>query len=105
MAGIELKVAPDTLKAKAQEIQGQIARFEAYWNQLAQIVQNTKGYWVGDASNSHQKQFKDYQEDVKRIINRLKEHPEELLEMADIYTKAEQEAIRIAQTLPDDVII
>lgn len=102
---IELKVSPDVLKSKSAEIKSQIARFESYWNQMAQIVQNTKGYWVGEASNSHQKQFKDYQEDVKRITKRLKEHPDDLLKMADIYEKTEEKAVQIAQTLPGDVII
>lgn len=105
MAGINLKVTPDTLKAKAQEIEGQISRFESYSNQLAQIIKNSKGYWVGDASNSHQKQFADYQEDITRIIKRLKEHPEDLLKMADLYETAETEAAKIANALPDDVIL
>jgi WXG100 family type VII secretion target len=105
MAGIELKVSPDTLKSKAQEIQGQIDRFESYWNQLNQIVVNSKGYWIGDASNSHQKQLKDYQDSVKRITKRLKEHPEDLLKMAEIYTEAEENATKIANKLPDDIIV
>lgn len=102
---IELKVSPDVLKSKSADIKSHIARFESYWNQMAQVVQNTKGYWVGEASNSHQKQFKDYEEDVKRIIKRLKEHPDDLLEMADIYEKTEEKAVQIVQSLPGDVII
>lgn len=105
MAGIDLKVSPDTLKTKAQEIQSQISRFESYWNQLNQIVRNTKGYWIGDASNSHQSQMSDYEEDVRRLLLRLKEHPNDLLKMAGIYEKVEETAVKSANTLPGDVII
>ncbi|MDO4555391.1 MAG: WXG100 family type VII secretion target [Lachnospiraceae bacterium] len=105
MAGIQLKVTPDRLKEKSQEITNQINRFESYWKQLSQLVKNSKSYWVGDASNSHQKQLSDYTTDVERIIKRLREHPEELLEMAEIYEEAEEKAQSIASALPDDVII
>lgn len=105
MASIDLKVSPDTLKSKAQEIQSQISRFESYWNQLDQIVRNTKGYWIGDASNSHQRQMRDYEEDVRRLVLRLKKHPSDLLKMAGIYEKVEETVEKTANTLPGDVII
>ena len=105
MTGINLKVSPDILKAKAQEIRNEISRFEADWNQLLQIVQNTKGYWAGDASTAHQNQIKNYQDEFERIIKRLKEHPDDLLKMANIYEKSEQTAEKISQILPNDVII
>jgi WXG100 family type VII secretion target len=105
VAGINLKVSTDDLVQKAQEIEEEISKFESYWNQLLQIVQNSKGYWVGDASNYHQKQIKNYQEDVNRIIKRLKEHPEDLLKMADVYEKSEEMVVKIAQSLPGDAIV
>ena len=105
MAGFELKVSPDTLKAKAQEVQGQINAFEKQWNQLSQLVTKTKGYWIGKASDLHQKQYKEYQDDVELVIKRLKEHPVDLMKMAQVYDEHEQKAVAIAQSLPDDVII
>lgn len=105
MSDINLKVSQDILKSKANEIQSQIIRLESAWNRLEQLVKNTKVYWIGDASNSHQRQFQDYQDDMRRLLKRLKEHPEDLLKMADVYEKSERSALQIAQTLPEDVIV
>lgn len=105
MAGITLKVSPDQLKAKAQEIQDQISRFESSWKQLYQTAQNTKSYWVGNASTQHQKLLTTYEEDVARIIRRLKEHPEDLMKMAGVYEEGESAAQQIAQSLPVDIIL
>lgn len=105
MAGIVLKVNPDSLKAKAQEIEGQINRMESYWRQMSQLIQNSKGYWVGDASESHQKYKREVEEDVQKVIKRMREHPEDLLKMADLYEKTESNVVGLTQTLPDDVII
>lgn len=104
MSDFMLKVTPEQLKSKAGEIQKQINSFENSWNQITQIIQNSKGYWVGDASNAHQKAYKDCQNDVQRIIKRLKEHPQDLMEMAGVYESSEQTAVSLAQALPADII-
>lgn len=101
---ITLKVSPDELKIKAEEIKGQIKNFESDWQQADRILQNSKRYWTGDAGNAHQKQFSQYKQDVERIIKRLYEHPTDLLQMAQIYEEGEQEAVETAQLLSGDVI-
>lgn len=105
MAGITLKVSPRELKAKAEEIQNQIKGFQSSWEQASYVIQNTKGYWIGDAGNAHQKQFEQYKEDVERIIRRLQEHPEDLLKMADLYEQAEEQAVIKSEKLSGDIII
>lgn len=104
MAGIKLKVSPDSLKSKAQEIDGQINRVESYWNQISQLIKNSKSYWVGDASDEHQKYRNDVEDDVTQVIKRLREHPKDLLKMADVYEKTESELVKQTSSLPDDVI-
>jgi WXG100 family type VII secretion target len=105
MADFVLKVTPSQLKAKASEITKQINDFENNWNKLSEIVRNSKGYWVGDASNAHQRIFQGCQDDVRMVIKRLKEHPEDLLNMAGIYEESENKASQLAMALPDDVIV
>jgi WXG100 family type VII secretion target len=102
---IKLKVDPATLKAKAQEVQGQINTFEKNWNQMAGIIQKTKGYWVGEASNLHQKHYEEYKEDVEKILKMLKEHPVDLMKMAGVYEEHEAKAVALTQSLSGDVII
>lgn len=105
MAGIVLKVSTDELKAKAQDVQNQIDTFEAQWKALSDIVRKTRGYWVGEASNAHQKHLNEYQDDVEKILKRLREHPVDLLKMANVYDETEKKAAAIAMSLPEDVII
>lgn len=102
---MQLKADPATLKAKAEEVQGQINTFENNWKQLAQIVQKTKGYWVGEASNLHQRQYEELAEDVERMLKRLKEHPVDLMKIAGVYEAHEEKAVALAQSLSGDVII
>lgn len=104
MAGITLKVTPEELKSKAQQIQGQIERFEAAWNNVVQIVGSSRGYWQGDAGNVHQKQFRLYQEDVEKVVRRLKEHPVDLLKMAGVYEESERRVQEKIRELSGDVI-
>lgn len=105
MADFMLKVTPQQLKTKAGEIQNQISSFENSWKQITQIVSNSKGYWVGDASNAHQKAFQQCQDDVQHIIKRLKEHPQDLMQMAGVYEEHEKAAASLAAALPGDVIV
>ena len=104
MARIKLKVSPDTLKAKAIELDGEIKAFEKKWNHMCRTIENSKGYWEGDASNSHQWFLKENKADVTEILKRLKEHPTDLQKMAGVYVKAEKTATKLANALPKDVI-
>lgn len=105
MANIVVKVSTDELKAKAQDVQNQVDAFEKQWETLSEIVRKTKGYWVGEASNAHQKQLNEYKDDVHKIIKRLREHPVDLLKMANVYDEAEKKAVAVAMALPEDAII
>lgn len=105
MSSIMLKVTPNELKTKANQISGEIKDFESYWKRIENIISSSKGYWVGEASNAHQKQLKDVSPDMIEIIKRLKEHPTDLLSMAGIYQEAETQAEALAAALPADVII
>lgn len=104
-AGFQLKVTPDQLKSKAQEITTQINKIQNDWNKVSNLIENSKSYWEGDASDVHRKSKKNMEDDVTRVIKRLKEHPEDLLNMAGIYIQAEEKAMQIANSLPDDIII
>lgn len=105
MADIQLKVSPDAMRAKAQEITDQASRIENSWNRIHDLIENSKSYWQGDASEYHRKYLKENDEDIKKMLKRLREHPEDLQKMAGIYVKAEAKAAQIASALPDDVIV
>lgn len=100
-----IKVTPDKLLSGANDITNEINRLESSWKKIGSIITNSKNYWEGDASNMHQKYYKEVQEQVDQILKRLKEHPADLLQMAGLYQEAEKSASAVANSLPMDVIV
>ena len=94
---IQLKVSTDVMVGKAGEISEQIATIERNWNKI-------KIYWQGEASDVHQNNFKQLEEAGDKVLKRLREHPDDLLKMADIYTRTERAIQSKASSLPQDVI-
>lgn len=105
MAGFQLKVTPDVLKTQAQTIQNEIGVVEKQWSNIETLINRSKGYWEGEASQQHIKYYGEVKKPVKQVIKRLKEHPTDLLKMAGIYDTAEKEAAGLTNSLPDEVII
>lgn len=105
MAGIQLKVSPDVLKVKAQQISGQVQKLQDHWQRIYDLVKNSKSYWEGEASDYHRRYLKENDDDAKKLLKRLAEHPEDLEKMAGVYEKAEEQAMQVASSLPDDVIV
>ncbi len=102
--GFTLKVKPEELEAKADVIDGLIKNIDSTFKKIRTEVNGTKSYWKGEASGKHYKMFDDNKEEIQEVINRLKEHPRELLEMAGIYKEAEKANVQLAQTLEADII-
>ena len=85
---IQLKVTPDELKNKAVSIKTSITDIERELDDITATILGTKKYWQGDASDMH-----------------LKDHPDELLKMADIYVETEKANDELAKALKIDPIL
>lgn len=105
MEGFVLKVSLDQMKSKSTEVTGQIKEIESNWKELKRVVNGSKSYWQGEASDLHRKYLKESETEVNQIIKRLKEHPSDLLKMLGIYQSAEKQAQQLANSLPEDVIV
>lgn len=103
-SGIQLKVSPEVLKSQASEITKEINTIERQWINLKSTVQRSKSYWEGDAGSTHQKFITQMNNDVEKVLRRLKEHPKDLLQMAKLYNEAEEKAKQLARKLPEDII-
>lgn len=102
---ITLKVKPEVLKNKANSITSSIETIEKDFKEIEEVIQGTKKYWEGDASDTHQKQFSTINKEVPEIIKRLKEHPKDLLQMAGLYEAAENANQQLANALPGNVLV
>lgn len=101
---IRLKVSTDKMVSKANEITVQITTVERNWSKMKNLVKNTKIYWQGEASDAHQKSFLQLEESGDRLPKRLKEHPDDLLKMADLYIETEKAVQSRASALPQNII-
>ena len=102
---VQLKVTPAELKNAAGEISGQIRQVENGFGNLEREINASRNYWEGDASNAHLKYYESFKDEIAMALRRLKEHPTDLLRMAGLYEDNEKEAVQIAASLSDDVIV
>lgn len=101
---ITLKVSPETLKAKASEVEGEIRTLQSHFETIQDIVSRTTGYWVGSGGDKARKEFSSQKESTDLVIKRFREHPTDLLTMAGIYEETERELAEENKQLTTDVI-
>ena len=100
---MNIRVTPQELKNQSNQVLSDIKSIEKHWKCIAAIVNGSKNYWEGDASKTHIRIYKDVDNDVTEIINRLKENPVKLQMMAGVYDEAEHTAENRAAELPSDI--
>ena len=102
---IHLRVTPEELKNQASNIQDQINRMNTEWNSLMRILSGMQNYWSGEAGESHGEQYKAFEDEMNRLLLKLKNHPDNLLKMAGLYEKTEAGAVSQAGALAGDIIV
>lgn len=102
---IVLKVTPEVLTQMAQDIESKIGNIKNQFTAIDQDITRTLAYWEGNACEVHKKQYDAMKVDIETSMKRLSEQPEDLLQMAGIYTKTESEVESAAQSLSADVIV
>lgn len=103
MAGsdITIKVSTEILTARADDALRQIGEIETCLNQIENIIENTRGFWLGDAGEICRKKYIERQDMIRGIMDRLKAQPQTLLKIAGVYTDAEHNAQNTSTPLPD----
>lgn len=105
MANLVLRVTPETLEKKADEFSGIINEIKGHFDQIEAISARTKGYWLGEAGDRDRTGFVSYKDDIAYIVQRLQEHPADLLSMAGIYREAERDIASKNAALKTDQIV
>ena len=99
-----IRVNPSVLENKSRDISGQIDKIDSALKAINEQITSSKTYWEGEASNTHQRNYKSLQDEINNVIKELRAHPRALLTMAGIFTKVESEAKEQVSTLSSDVI-
>lgn len=97
-------VDTDAIIAQAEQVTASISRMEHSFQELQRMVKQTKTYWQGKAGDCHRNMFQENQEDISRILKRLKEHPKDLTQIAGGYTKTEKDLTGKTLQLRNDYI-
>lgn len=103
-AGVEIKVLPEVLNAKAQEVTAAISQMERLFDTVQTTVDRTRYYWIGEAGELHRNMFKEQQDEIGNILERLKEHPVDLQKIANTYTQTEAQLTQAASQMSSNLI-
>ena len=87
---IKMNVLPNELDIKAQEAATAIFEMEQLLANVQDTVNRTEYYWNGEAAELNRKVFLEQKDDMEEILTRLKEYPETLRKVANIYRETEE---------------
>ncbi len=101
---IHIKVSTEVLNAKADAVLKNVMVMSDCFDELKNIVNRTSYYWIGEAGEQHRLIYNNQQEDIDEMLNRLKEHPRDLLAISQNYSRVEKAILEETSNLPGDII-
>lgn len=102
---VSFKVTPETLTAKSTEVANKVTAMRQHFEELKTAVEKTSKYWIGEAGDMHRSLYQELEDDTEEILNRLSEHPVDLVTIAQQYTDVELKIQQDIQELPGDILI
>ncbi len=100
-----LRVTPQQLQSTASEFNTQAGEISTLTSNMTQLVNSLAGVWTGTASEAYRSKFNGLNDDIQHLIAMVKEHSNDLNEMAQVYINAEQSNEEVIQNLSADVIV
>ena len=105
MNGI-IKVDPKKLESTAGQFETSAGQIKSITSQMTTLVKSLNGaVWSGDAASAYTKKFDQLQDDINRIYKMVKEHADDLKEMARNYETSENKNVQAANSLSGDVVV
>ncbi len=103
-AVINLKVTPEQLQQKARDVSEAVSKMKTDFAKMNTAVNSTHSYWIGQAGELHRKLYNDKANEINEILQLLGRYPTDLLKMAGIYTKSENQNKAVAASLTSNII-
>lgn len=101
---VELKVLPEELIEKAQEVSGLAGCMAQLFETVQDIAHRTRYYWIGDAADTHRKALEGQRAEMEELLKRLREHPEDLRRIAAAYSQTEEALAEEAGQMPGNAL-
>lgn len=101
---VEFKVETSALKEQSTEVTNRINAVVRLFDELAQTIQNTHSYWIGEAGDLYRRSYEERKDQLNEMFRRLREHPRDLLQIAGVYETGEQANTEAFTALQTDAI-
>lgn len=99
-----LLVTPEQLQSAAGEFSTKAGTISNLTSQMADIVTGLTSAWEGEAAAAYVNKFSQLDDDIQRMVRMVQEHSDDLADMAQVYTDAENANREEAEALAGDVI-
>lgn len=86
----QLKVNPQDLINASNDFSSRGQTVNSLTQEMLSLVSSLSSVWEGDAAGAYTRKFSELSGDITQINNKIKEHVEDLQEMAQRYQAAEE---------------
>jgi len=100
-----LRVTPEQLESTAGSFDTSAGEVSTLTSQMTDMVNSLSSVWTGEAAAAYKAKFDGLNDDIQKMIGFVKEHAQDLKDMAQVYRQAEQSNEEIIQSLSSDVIV
>lgn len=102
--GASIKVSTEALKQQADAVTREISFLEQYFTEMEEKFKATSGYWIGEAGDNLREIYSKKIPDTLEMLKRLKEHPVDLLTIAQQYEETEKQNVSTTNELTGNII-
>ena len=92
----DIKISTGALQEKATDISKKVANIERAFSGIGSVVNSSCSYWEGNSGEVYRRYFREIQTDMK--------HPRNMLNMAGLYERSEEQAVEKMDTLNSGLI-
>lgn len=99
-----IKVSPEKLLSTSAEFSSQGNTIISLTGEMMNIVASMSSVWEGEAASSYMTKFKSLESDIQTLNRMIQEHVNDLEQMANLYSTAEQQNVDDAASLSSGII-
>lgn len=100
----QIKVNPQDLINTSSDFSSKGNTVSKLTQEMLTLVSGLSGNWEGDASGAYTKKFSELSGDITQINNKIKEHVEDLQEMAKKYQTTEDANTQANSSMSSNLI-
>lgn len=101
----KLRVTPEKLRTGSQQFQNSCSVVKNLTNSMLNIVSQLNSTWSGEAATGYYGKLRGLEPDMNKLYKMIKEHTDDLMEMANTYQQAENANKQTASALKTNQIV